>query len=121
MEAAGQEDLSSHLAILGPACQPWSLGRNKTGTSTRSSCPSSHPWYEQTFSLVPAWLHAMNPDGAIIKQVFHGFCTDVEEGTNETSALKFFKELSRKYEGVTYVKPDLSKWTEDFSRLRSCM
>ena len=63
----------------------------------------------------------MNPDGAIIEQVFHDFCTDVEEGTNETSALKLLKELSRKYEGVTYVKLDLSKWTEDFSRLRSCM
>ena len=63
----------------------------------------------------------MNPDGAMIEQVFHGFCIDVEEGTNETSALKLLKEVSMKYEGVTYVKLDLSKWTEAFSRLRACM
>ena len=120
MTAASQFNLSSHLAILGPACQPWSMRRNKTGNSTRSSGATDHPWYSQTFSLLPAWLHAMDADGAIIEQVFYGFCTDVEsDSNNETAALKLLKELRRKYTGVTYVKLELATWTEDFQRTRT--
>ena len=63
----------------------------------------------------------MNPDGAIVEQVFYGFCTDVEDDTNETAALKLLKQLKHRYAGVTYVKLDLHSWTEDLSRLGPCM
>ena len=63
----------------------------------------------------------MDIDGAIVEQVFYGFCTDVENDTNKSAALKLLKQLKHRYAGVTYVKLDLQSWTEDFPQLRPCM
>ena len=128
MEAAevAAPDLPSKkidVAVLSPACQPWSLLRDRGGSSARTqSHPDDHPWWSQTFHLVPVFLKKTGVSGVLLEQVWQGFATgcDDDDENAESDALKFLKLLVSLYAdgGVRYVKLNLSSWAEGFSRSR---
>ena len=110
------------LGLLSPACQPWSLLRERSGPSGRTcDRPEDHPWWTQTFHLVPGWIAKVGPAGVLVEQVWQGFATDTETDNGEPDALTFFKVLIALFPsgGVAYVRLQLSAWTKGFSRSRT--
>ena len=92
---AAAPDLPSEkidLVVLSPACQPWSLLRDRGNTSARTqSRPDDHPWWSQTFHLVPFIIQKTEASGVLVEQVWQGFateCNDDDEETAESDALK---------------------------------
>ena len=112
------------LGLLSPACQPWSLLRERSGSGPSGrtcASPEDHPWWTQTFHLVPGWIAKVGPAGVVVEQVWQGFATDTMTDSGETDALKFFKVLVALFPsgGVRYVRLQLSAWTKGFSRSRT--